>query len=359
VSYAAEQGEAAETIAQALRNEGHEVFFDKASLRASAGYNERIREAIYACDRFIFLASRSALQAGRYTLTEVELVKHRWPSAQGRVLTFLTEPDLKEAELPIYLRSVHVERIAGNPPAQVAAAVDRMRGLRPQCKWALSLLGALAVGSITMLFALVVIDGLPQETVSEVALLPLRYVHFRPRANPATVNTWTESPVTITLNVVHSHGGPMKPTVQIVEQQVLLVIGAMSAMFDSAYIVEIKSDDPCADWLCRQGNAKAETVERGNTLSRETLFLPSATGGISWEKFIDAVVEGAATASATVELRSRIRLPGGKETIMTERCVIDLAASRVQFAKLGYRKERDPRPYFWQPFCEKASAAAG
>jgi TIR domain-containing protein len=60
LSYSSEDRSLAEKIAQALKNSGHDVFFDRDSLPPAADYNERIRKAIRYSDRFLFLASRAS-----------------------------------------------------------------------------------------------------------------------------------------------------------------------------------------------------------------------------------------------------------------------------------------------------------
>ena len=83
LSYSSEYRALAESIAQSLKNDGHQVFFDKDSLPPGGDYNERIRKAIRSSDRFLFLASRSALESGKYTLTELDFARQRWPSPVG------------------------------------------------------------------------------------------------------------------------------------------------------------------------------------------------------------------------------------------------------------------------------------
>ena len=63
-------------IALALKSYGHVVFFDKESLPPATDFRKQIERAIRASDRFIFLASRSALTEGRYTRTELGLRKN-------------------------------------------------------------------------------------------------------------------------------------------------------------------------------------------------------------------------------------------------------------------------------------------
>ena len=98
ICYASEHRPLAEEIAQTLRNNGHTVFFDRDSLPPGHDYNDRIRRTIKSVDRFVFLASRSALAHGKYTLTELDFVKSRWPAPQGVVFPVIADRQLDPAE---------------------------------------------------------------------------------------------------------------------------------------------------------------------------------------------------------------------------------------------------------------------
>jgi tetratricopeptide (TPR) repeat protein len=62
---------------------------------------------------------------GRYTLTELRFAEERWRSPAGRVLPVMARPT-DTAAIPAYLRAVVILRPAGNVPAEVVAAVDRI-----------------------------------------------------------------------------------------------------------------------------------------------------------------------------------------------------------------------------------------
>ena len=125
ISYASEQRAVAEEIALALRGEGHQVFLDRSELPEGDAYNARIREAIRACDLLIFLVSPESVSEGRYTLTELRFAEEKWRSPAGRVLPVMARPT-DTAAIPAYLRAVVILRPAGNVPAEVVAAVDRL-----------------------------------------------------------------------------------------------------------------------------------------------------------------------------------------------------------------------------------------
>lgn len=126
LSYASEQCDLAESIALALRAEQHSVFFDRASLPSGDAYNEKIRSAIEDSDLFLFLVSPESVTRGRYTLTEVEVAERQWSNPSGHVLPVVVHAtDL--ATVPAYLKAVTLLEPEGNIPAEVAAAVERMK----------------------------------------------------------------------------------------------------------------------------------------------------------------------------------------------------------------------------------------
>jgi formylglycine-generating enzyme len=121
LSYARQDGEQAKLIYLALRDQGHSVFFDRADLPAGNEYHNRIREAIQDSGLFIFLAGPAALDAGSYTLTELEIAEKSrcrlLPVLLGGVeLTALAPP----------LKAVTVLQPDGNVVASVAAEVHRI-----------------------------------------------------------------------------------------------------------------------------------------------------------------------------------------------------------------------------------------
>jgi tetratricopeptide (TPR) repeat protein len=122
ISYASEQKDVARTIALALRNEGHGVFFDETSLPAGFNYVDRIRAAIARSDAFIFLMSSEALEPGRFTHTELALAEKRWPRAHGSVLPVVAG-QVPKSSIPAYLGSVVLLQPQGNVAAEVANAV--------------------------------------------------------------------------------------------------------------------------------------------------------------------------------------------------------------------------------------------
>ena len=364
LSYSSEYRPLAEEIAQTLKNSGHRVFFDKDSLPPAGDFNKRIRKAIRYSDRFLFLASRSALEKGKYTLTELDFARQRWPSPVGRVFSVIVDPQLNYEMLPTYLSSVQALSISGDVPAEIAAVVERTRSVHVAC-WACLGLSSLALAGAVGLATGVI--PLPTSFVpTEIEIVAPEYVHFRPRARPpedfgtpGADTSWASSPVTITLPVAYSSNNFRSAPAQVLGEEVQLQIADRKEKYTWAYIVEILGDsvaDPrCADWLCVRGNVKAENVKPGETTgTRETMFLPSSTVPLLWAQLIDLVTAPDGPWAAKVILRSRVVVAdGSKKSNITREvdCPLDVAGARQRIMAQGYKPGQNPRPPMWQPSC--------
>ena len=75
LSYASQDREASQAIYFALRDQGHKVFFDRTDLPAGEEFHNRIRAAIEQSQIFLFLISANAIDAGSYTLTELDIAE--------------------------------------------------------------------------------------------------------------------------------------------------------------------------------------------------------------------------------------------------------------------------------------------
>ena len=144
LSYSHEDEEQAKLIHLTLRDQGHAVFFDRADLPAGEEYHNRIRAAIERSRLFIFLAGPSALDAGSYTLTELEIAE----KSRRQLLPVLL-PGARIADLPPALKNVTVVQPGGDVAGSVGAKVYRFaRNLRrrrlKQAAAALCVLGLLA-----------------------------------------------------------------------------------------------------------------------------------------------------------------------------------------------------------------------
>lgn len=139
LSYSSPEHALAERIAYSMRDAGHSVFFDRASLPPGEGYDTRIREAIERCDLFIYLISPASVSRGSYALAELAIAKRRWASPSGRLLPVLVgEVDLDT--LPPYLNAVTVLRPQGDLVPEVLEAVSRLNRSRRQVRiyWTLA-----------------------------------------------------------------------------------------------------------------------------------------------------------------------------------------------------------------------------
>ena len=125
LSYASQDREAARAIELGLREQGHDVFFDRDDLPAGQEFHNRIRTAVEESDLVVFLVSPDSVDAGSYTLTELEIAEKSWTHASGKLLPVLLRPTPRDT-MPSILRSVTVLHTDGNVAGSVAAAVHRL-----------------------------------------------------------------------------------------------------------------------------------------------------------------------------------------------------------------------------------------
>lgn len=125
LSYAAEQQDIADDLRIVLQQDGHDVFYDKASLAAGKSYHDRLQSEIATSDVFVFLISPESVTPGRYTLSELEIAKHRWPNPSGHVLPVVAaRTSLKK--LDAYLKTgVHILTPKGNLAVEIAATLRK------------------------------------------------------------------------------------------------------------------------------------------------------------------------------------------------------------------------------------------
>ena len=153
LSYASEDRAAAEAIQLALAAQGHDVFFDRKALPPGEEYDARIRSAVESADLVVFLLSPDAVDAGSYTLTELELVRQAWKHPAGRLLPVLLRP-VPFDQVPPVVKSVTLLQPVGNVAADVADAVWRIERKRVRGRLAvaaLSLAGAAAIAAVGLL----------------------------------------------------------------------------------------------------------------------------------------------------------------------------------------------------------------
>jgi TIR domain-containing protein len=102
------------------------VFLDTEDLPAGADYQTRIEGAIGRCALFCFLISPQSVAPKRFTLSEVNIARRRWPNPTGRVLPVMVEPVPMDS-VPAYLRAVSILQPEGDLVADVLTAVSTMR----------------------------------------------------------------------------------------------------------------------------------------------------------------------------------------------------------------------------------------
>lgn len=125
LSYPSAQRPLAEQLALALEAEGHDVFIDRADLKAGEAFHQRLRESIQQADAFVFLVTPASVAAGSYALAELNFAQQRWRRPGGHVLPVMVEPTPIEA-LPHYLSAVTVLQPRGDAVAETVAAVAQL-----------------------------------------------------------------------------------------------------------------------------------------------------------------------------------------------------------------------------------------
>lgn len=331
--YAREDRNLAREIAQALTNDGHDVFIDANSLRVATDFNEEIRRAIGRADRFVFLASRHSLAADAYPQTELGFAQKRWPSPKGAVWPVLVDPTLDPAELPLYLRSVQVHTPKGSIVADLAAEIDASRTVRTSC---LASVAAVIVLLGAAIFALV------RQGQANFTLLPPQQLVLMPQKKP-TDAAWMTSPATLTVIPV-SYSNDGKRDVRVIGETVSLELAGKAVSFKAFNIVDIRPN--CSDWLCYKAGISPSTLSAEGTLARETMFVPAPGQTLAWKGLIAALCTSAAD-TLTVTLAAETRSGGllGTRTEMRETtCRIGLMAVRERLQNTGCDKPDSQLP---------------
>jgi len=151
LSYASQDIESAKAIYLALRDQGHSVFFDRAELPAGDEYHNRIRAAVEKSRLFLFLISLNAVDAGSYTLTELDIAD----KAGKKILPVMLAKTPIEA-LPASIKAITFLQPDGSLPAAVAAEVHRIASSlrRKRLKQSLAALFLAAIVVSMVLFAM-------------------------------------------------------------------------------------------------------------------------------------------------------------------------------------------------------------
>ena len=159
LSYASQDRALARSIELALREHNYNVFFDRDDLPPGEEFNNRIRRAIEQADLVIFLISPESVDAGSYTITEVEIAEQARKNPSGRILPVIVRPTPIDS-IPPYLKSVTLFETQGNLPASVTLAVQRIASIRHRqiMQW---VVGALAIAT---LIGIAAYSSLPDRT---------------------------------------------------------------------------------------------------------------------------------------------------------------------------------------------------
>lgn len=144
VSYASEYRRDADAIALALRQEEHEVFFDRDALPAGEAYHARIREAIGGADLFVFLIAPESVESQSFARAEMDLARRRWPDPSGRVLPVVVKATPFE-DIPEYLKAVTFVEQTGDPVPRAVARVDELARIARRRRMALVVAAALGL----------------------------------------------------------------------------------------------------------------------------------------------------------------------------------------------------------------------
>ena len=169
VSHASEERSEADRLAIALRARGHHVFLDNDDLPPGGDYQSRIERALAKCDLFCFFISTHSIAPKRFTLSEVNIARRRWPNPIGRVLPVMVERVPLDS-IPSYLRSVSILESQGDLVADVLNGIDAMR---PKALWRSPMVwGGGALSFVVLLVALLWLSPLSKETTSSKTQTP-------------------------------------------------------------------------------------------------------------------------------------------------------------------------------------------
>ena len=329
LSYAHEDFAIAEKIAQTLRAAGHTVFFDKSSLTGGDDYTAKIRDEINASERFVFLVSRDALDAGGFTLTELRLARERWPGGAEAVLPVIIDKGLDLKTLPVYLASVHMFQPEGNIPAETANEVEKGATVNGFCRTCVGLAG-LAMASLFAFLTYAFVDTYLRPT--EVTMAPIPFVHFRPAVRPPadskTSKAWLDAPAMLVMPVSYSHRTQPGKDAQIGEERVELQVGAKTIPYSWLYRVDIRNGCNSGDqWLCSLGPVEPQTLGPGKTVSRETMYQPKPGSNFSYGALI-AALEAEGAGQVRVKLVPSITVAKKGKTPTEVICELDAKAAR-------------------------------
>ncbi len=127
ISYASEDADIAEALGFSLRSLGHTVFVDRDSLDKGHSYDRSLNSELRKSDAICFLVSCSFVSEGRFTHTEVEWAREKFPAPSGRVFPVKID-DVSVSQIPAYLRAVTLISPKGNIVAETVNIVEDQFG---------------------------------------------------------------------------------------------------------------------------------------------------------------------------------------------------------------------------------------
>jgi hypothetical protein len=344
ICYAREDRALAREIGQTLTNDGHDVFIDANSLSVATDFNEVIRRAIDRADRFVFLISRHSMENAAYPQTELGFAEKRWPSPKGTVWPVIIDQSIDPGSLPPYLRSVQVHTPKGNIVADLAAAIEASKTLRPSCVIAATGVAALATG----LGILAATGGIKPASF---ALLAPQQVDFRPAKKPGPGTDWMDARLALTLVPVNYVNESSTP-VRILDETVNLTLGDKTIPFKWHNEVELRSN--CGDdWLCTKTSVGAATMGSQLSLKRETMYVPATGSDLSWKRFVNYVCNSSAeTFDVTLQAStSASNMLGATPQTRTTKCRVDLKTMRENLQQKGCKTDTERLPLRLSPKC--------
>ena len=126
LSYPSEFRSQVEEVATRLRAAGHRVFFGPEDLPSGESFDDRIRRAIRQSDAFLCFLTPEFVAPGRYTLSELEIARRKWPSPTGHTLPVRAR-ELPTETVPPYLRAVTILEPKANLAADVIAVLAGLK----------------------------------------------------------------------------------------------------------------------------------------------------------------------------------------------------------------------------------------
>lgn len=93
-------------------------------MSAGEEFTKKIQNEVNKSDVFIFLISPDSVEKGRYSLTELEYAKTKWPNAHNRILPVVVKQTSDDL-IPDYLKSVTISSPKGNIAVSVSEDVSK------------------------------------------------------------------------------------------------------------------------------------------------------------------------------------------------------------------------------------------